>query len=56
MRAALAFISPWIIGFVLFTAGPMIFSLGLSFTNYDVLNPPKFIGFNNYQQLLLTPN
>jgi multiple sugar transport system permease protein len=55
MRAALAFISPWIIGFVLFTAGPMIFSLGLSFTNYDVLNPPKFIGFNNYQQLLTDP-
>jgi multiple sugar transport system permease protein len=55
MWAALAFISPWIIGFALFTAGPMILSLGLSFTNYDVLNPPKFIGFSNYQQLLTDP-
>ncbi|MBX3066273.1 MAG: sugar ABC transporter permease [Anaerolineae bacterium] len=50
--AALAFISPWIIGFVVFTAGPMIMSFGLSFTDYNVLNPPKFIGLANYQQLL----
>jgi multiple sugar transport system permease protein len=53
--AGLAFISPWIIGFILFTAGPMVISLGLSFTDYDVLNPPVFIGLKNYQQLLIDP-
>jgi multiple sugar transport system permease protein len=51
-RAALAFISPWFIGFLIFTAGPMVVSLGLSLTNYDVLNTPRFIGLKNYQDLL----
>jgi multiple sugar transport system permease protein len=55
MLAGLAFISPWIIGFLVFTAGPMVISLGLSFTDYDVLNPPKFIGLANYQRLLQDP-
>ena len=50
--AALAFISPWFIGFLIFTAGPMVVSLGLSLTNYDVLNTPRFIGLKNYQDLL----
>jgi len=53
--AALAFISPWIIGFLLFTAGPMVISLGLSFTDYDVLNAPVYVGLKNYQQLLIDP-
>jgi len=53
--AALAFISPWFIGFLVFTAGPMIASLALSFTNYDVLNPPSFVGLDNYQRLLDDP-
>ncbi len=50
--AALAFISPWFIGFLIFTAGPMVVSLGLSLTNYDVLNTPRFVGLKNYQDLL----
>jgi multiple sugar transport system permease protein len=33
----------------------MVISLGLSFTDYDVLNPPTFIGLKNYQQLLVDP-
>lgn len=53
--AALAFISPWFIGFIVFTAGPMVASLVLSFTNYDVLNPPSFVGLDNYQRLLDDP-
>lgn len=53
--AAMAFISPWIIGFVVFTAGPMIVSLGLSFTEYDVLSPPEYVGLENYQELLEDP-
>jgi multiple sugar transport system permease protein len=55
MLAGLAFISPWFIGFLAFTAGPMLLSLGLSFTNYDVLNPPEFIGLANYERLFQDP-
>lgn len=53
--AALAFISPWFIGFLVFTAGPMVASLGLSLTDYDILHPPNFIGLANYEQLLNDP-
>lgn len=53
--AGLAFISPWIIGFLVFTAGPMVVSLGLSFTEYDIINPPEFVGLENYQRLLTDP-
>lgn len=55
MLAGLAFISPWFIGFVVFTAGPMLVSLGLSFTDYDVLSPPEFTGFDNYIRLFQDP-
>lgn len=42
------FISPWLIGFLLFIIGPMIASLYLSFTDYDMLSSPHWIGLNNY--------
>ena len=54
-RAALLFISPWIVGFLIFTLYPIIDSLYLSFTNYDVLTDAQFIGFDNYKQLLADP-
>lgn len=50
-RDALIFLSPWIIGFVLFTAGPIIASLALSFCRWDVISPAKFIGLANYRQM-----
>lgn len=53
--AGLAFISPWIIGFLIFTAGPMAFSMGLSLTQYDIIRPPTFVGLQNYEQLLKDP-
>ena len=40
--------SPWIVGFIVFIAGPLIASLYLSFTKYNVLRPAKFIGLQNY--------
>jgi multiple sugar transport system permease protein len=50
---ALLFISPWIIGFLVFTVGPMVWSLWLSFTDYDPLvNEANFIGIENYQAIL----
>ena len=50
---ALAFMSPWIIGFIVFTAGPMLWSLVLSFTNYDpVAASGDFVGLQNYERML----
>jgi multiple sugar transport system permease protein len=51
-RWILFFLAPWIIGFVVFTAGPMVASLILSLTRYDVINAPTFIGLANYERLL----
>ena len=45
---AYAFILPWIIGFLVFTIGPMLASLYFSFTKYDIVNPPQWIGLANY--------
>ena len=50
-RDALVFLSPWIIGFVLFTAGPIVASLVLSFCRWDVISPAKWIGLANYRQM-----
>ncbi|WP_174264023.1 carbohydrate ABC transporter permease [Phytoactinopolyspora halotolerans] len=54
-RAALLFISPWIIGFLVFTAWPIVYSAYLSLTDYDVLNDPSFIGLENYQEMVEDP-
>jgi multiple sugar transport system permease protein len=44
----LLFISPWLIGFLLFTIYPLVSSLYYGFTRYDLLNPPAFLGLANY--------
>ena len=43
---------PWIIGFVLFAGGPMLFSIVVSFCQFDVLNPAVFTGLDNYRFML----
>ena len=45
------FISPWLIGFIVFSGGPILASLGISLSEYSILSPPKFIGAGNYTQL-----
>ncbi|GGA48531.1 carbohydrate ABC transporter permease [Paenibacillus physcomitrellae] len=45
------FVSVWVVGFLLFTLGPMIFSLYISFTQWEVVNPPVWIGTDNYRML-----
>jgi multiple sugar transport system permease protein len=45
-------ISPWIIGFLIFTAFPFFASLYFSFTKYDVIHSPEWIGTDNYVRLL----
>lgn len=44
----LAFTSPWIVGFIVFTGIPLAMSLYFSFCDYSILNPPAFIGLRNY--------
>lgn len=48
-------ISPWLIGFILLTVGPMIASFYLSFTDYRLLSAPEWIGFDNYVRLFSDP-
>jgi multiple sugar transport system permease protein len=44
-------ILPWVVGFILFTAGPMLASAFLAFTEYDISFAPKFIGLGNFIQM-----
>jgi multiple sugar transport system permease protein len=53
--AAYGFLSPWIIGFLVFMLGPMVASLVLSLTDYDVLTSTDFVGADNYRELLADP-
>lgn len=46
------FISPWLFGFLLFAAGPILFSLVMSFTKWSLLSPPQWIGLANYSEVL----
>jgi multiple sugar transport system permease protein len=50
-KAAHVFLLPWLLGLLLITAAPMLASLYLSFTNYNILSSPKFIGLDNFQRI-----
>jgi len=50
-KIGLMFISPWIIGVLLFSFGPFLASFILSFTKYTIVTPPEFIGFENYHEI-----
>jgi multiple sugar transport system permease protein len=45
------FLGPSLIGVVLFVAGPIVASLGLAFTSWDLLTPPSFVGLRNFERL-----
>ena len=49
---ACLFLSPWIVGFFVFLLYPMVASLYFSFTHYDLLNSPRWIGLANYRYML----
>jgi len=51
-RAGWLVISPWIIGFIVFTMFPFVASLYFSFTEYDVISSPQWVGLENYDRLL----
>ncbi len=54
-RTFYLWISPWLIGFLIFLAWPLIQSLYLSFTDFRILNTPRFTGLDNVQRLLNDP-
>jgi len=51
-KAAAVFLAPWFLGLAVITVGPILASLYLSFTDYNLLEDPKWIGLENYQRML----
>jgi multiple sugar transport system permease protein len=49
------FALPFLLGFLLWTAGPMLYSIYLVFQDWDMLTPPQFVGFDNLVQLTIDP-
>ncbi|WP_157508045.1 carbohydrate ABC transporter permease [Ktedonobacter racemifer] len=55
LRKGLLFISPWLIGFLVFVLYPLIYSLVMSFARYSGLQPPVWLGWQNYTRLFTDP-
>ncbi len=53
-RIAYLFVGPWILGLLLFTAGPMILSLLMSFSDWDIIQPAKWRGIQNFSEAFTT--
>ena len=52
----LAFLSPWLAGVTIFFGYPLVMSVYLSFTHFDNLSAPKWIGLANYRYMLHDPH
>ncbi len=50
--AAYLFLAPWLVGLFAITIGPMIASLYLAFTDYNLIQAPEWIGFENFSRML----
>lgn len=58
-REALVFyllVAPWVIGFLVFTLGPILFSLYVSFTQWSMLSQPVWVGLENYRNIFQDPD
>jgi multiple sugar transport system permease protein len=51
-RWALVFLAPTLIGLAVLSAGPILAALGISFTKWDLITPPQFVGLDNYLRLV----
>jgi multiple sugar transport system permease protein len=49
------YLLPWLVGFVLFTAGPMVASAIISLTQWEILTAPRWVGLDNYARLVADP-
>lgn len=54
-RSAWLFASPWLVGFVVFTLGPMLASAAMTFADWSIMKPPVFVGLANYSRFLQDP-
>lgn len=54
LRTGLLFVSPWLLGFLIFVAYPVIASFYYGFTVYDIVRPPTWVGLDNYTSLLFS--
>jgi len=54
-RWGYVFVGPWVLGFLLFTLGPMVASIAISFTDYD-LAKARFVGIDNYREIIWQQN
>ncbi|MGW0070751.1 carbohydrate ABC transporter permease [Streptosporangium sandarakinum] len=54
-RWAYVFLLPWLIGLLVFQLGPMVASLVLSFTDFDLIGDPEFVGLGNYARMAQDP-
>jgi multiple sugar transport system permease protein len=52
LRKGLAFLSPWLIGFCVFTAAPILMALYFSFCDYGITDEPLWVGLGNYRELM----
>nr|WP_295774896.1 sugar ABC transporter permease [Rhodoferax sp.] len=50
-RLGFLFVLPFVLGVLLFKLFPFVMSFGLSFTQYDLMDPPQFVGLENYREL-----
>jgi multiple sugar transport system permease protein len=55
MIEAYLYLLPTFVGLILFSLGAIIFSVGISFTDWDILQPPHWVGLSNYVRLFTTP-
>lgn len=52
-KVSYGFIAPFMIIFVLFTVAPVIIAMFFSLTNFNVLQPARFVGLENYKNLFI---
>jgi multiple sugar transport system permease protein len=51
-RVVLLLMTPWFLGFLVFFAYPLVATVWYSFTRFDLLSPPQFVGLRNYQYFI----
>jgi multiple sugar transport system permease protein len=55
-RIAYLFLLPWLFGLLVFVVGPIVASLFISLTDWNLLNPPRWVGLENYERMLSDRN